>query len=788
MEKRKTCSLALAFLLGIAAAEYRQAVFWVVLFLFGLTFIGSVYRSGQQPTTRCLWMALWIVAAVFGIFTSYSRQKFRESYMFRLKDGETCLVQGTIYQKEESKTDCQYFLKHCILQLNGSRYPCNSILLHLKAESYPIGKILSVQGTIQTFALPANEGGYQEQAYYESINIDFAIKKARVLSVHGKTDPIRNRLYDWKARIAQSYQTAMPDNDAGVLIAMALGDKSHMDPDRKQRYQSAGISHFYSISGLHISMLGMAWYHILKKRGTSILTAGGTACVFLLGYGALIGFGVSASRAIGMFLLLMYAKYRGRSYDRATALACTAAWLAADNPGLLHHAGYLLSFGAVTGILLSEWILPKPDISISSTRPQTVGNMAEFMGRQVKGVQAMLLASLCIQLVTIPILCQFFYEISLYAVWINLAVLPCMGVLLGFGIAGGIAGCTLPFLGKLLLYPCHIILGLFDALCTGCLKLPCASLITGALPLGKLLFWYGCILVFLAVKSWKPTISVCLICLPFCCLLFPATTAFELDILDVGQGDGIYLSTGDGTSVFIDGGSSNIANVGQYRILPFLKYRGIRQMDYWFVSHCDADHINGLTEVMASGYPIKNLVVAQAMPQDEAWQDLQHKARQYHIPIRQMDAGDALACEDWKIQCLAPKAGAGTKDRNANSLVLFYKDSVCSAFLAGDIGEEQERALLQNIRLPQADIYKASHHGSNTSNCMELLQTLKPDIAVISCALQNRYGHPGDAALKRLRMTGGRIYETRYMGQIKITDVHLDDGVETMLKYTYENN
>ncbi len=108
---------------------------------------------------------------------------------------------------------------------------------------------------------------------------------------------------------------------------------------------------------------------------------------------------------------------------------------------------------------------------------------------------------------------------------------------------------------------------------------------------------------------------------------------FEIDILDVGQGDGIYIATGDGMDLFIDGGSSNVAKAGAYRILPFLKYRGIRQIDYWFVSHCDADHISGLAEIIEADYQIGSLVVSKFTKADAAFQTIRDLADKKGIAI-----------------------------------------------------------------------------------------------------------------------------------------------------------
>ena len=251
-----------------------------------------------------------------------------------------------------------------------------------------------------------------------------------------------------------------------------------------------------------------------------------------------------------------------------------------------------------------------------------------------------------------------------------------------------------------------------------------------------------------------------------------------------------------GTNCFIDGGSTDVTAVGTYRILPFFKVRGIRKIDYWFVSHCDADHISGLMEILESGYPVSYLVVSAYIPEDEAWLHLKELAEEYDTKIIRMNPKDKIAGggqkskDGFEITCLYPLGADSIEctDRNAASLVLLYESASCTAFFGGDMGIQQEKELISSQKLQKVDVYKASHHGSAASNSRELLARIRPDIAVISCALKNNYGHPAKEALEHLEEVGARIYETRFAGQIKITGTHLEEDVISMLKSSYEND
>ena len=267
MTKRKVCFLSLAFLTGIAAAEYRQFLLWQLLFLYTLVWVILIGREYRKTIKTVFWVFLFLLAVSFGICDSYSRQAFLEHCGSLLKENTECLVQGKIYQKEkqEKNDSISYYLKNCKVQFGHTYHSCNQILLNLKAGEYAIGEILCVKGKIKPFALPVNEGNYNERGYYQSLNIDFGVEGEKVLLVKGRKNMCKEQLLILKERMTESYQRAMPKKDAGVLSAMVLGEKGLMDDERKRLYQSAGISHIIAISGLHISMLGMAVYHLIQN-------------------------------------------------------------------------------------------------------------------------------------------------------------------------------------------------------------------------------------------------------------------------------------------------------------------------------------------------------------------------------------------------------------------------------------------------------------------------------------------------------------------------------------------
>lgn len=230
---------------------------------------------------------------------------------------------------------------------------------------------------------------------------------------------------------------------------------------------------------------------------------------------------------------------------------------------------------------------------------------------------------------------------------------------------------------------------------------------------------------------------------------------------------------------FVDGGSSDVAGVGTYRILPFLKSKGIRQVDYWILSHLDDDHLSGFYEVLEAGYEVRAVVVSELLPEDEAKSKLMETLEQYKVPMLSVSGGDILqlhnACGGDEsadggvcIRFLSPDETTPVSDCNGASIVCLYEDASVHALWTGDIGVQQETWLLERGLLSQIDLYKAAHHGSKYSNSQEYLQTLSPKLSVISCGERNRYGHPGAEAVENMKAAGSRVLCTMECGQIKI--------------------
>ena len=256
-----------------------------------------------------------------------------------------------------------------------------------------------------------------------------------------------------------------------------------------------------------------------------------------------------------------------------------------------------------------------------------------------------------------------------------------------------------------------------------------------------------------------------------CICSYRICTGIEMTILDVGQGDGIFIRGPEGKCYLIDGGSSDVSSVGKYRIEPYLLSRATDTLDYVFVSHGDEDHVNGIEELLANqplGIRIKNLVLPPERVWDERLEEIADLAVQNQTRVVIMGTGNRLKEEKMTITCMYPETEYSGEKGNAASMVLDISYGKFKVLLTGDIEVQSEAALLEQGIQGKYDVLKVAHHGSKGSSQEAFLEEIRPTIALVSAGIDNRYGHPHEETVKRLKKYGCKVYSTQDNGAITI--------------------
>ena len=424
-------------------------------------------------------------------------------------------------------------------------------------------------------------------------------------------------------------------------------------------------------TGLHIAILGMTLFEWLRKRTGSYRISGCVAMIVVVFYGIMTGLSGSTSRAVIMMGLVMIGKAKGRSADLLTSAGIASIGMAVWNPYVIRDAGFQLSFAAVAGLAV-----------IHPVYVQTFGKKGKL--RQAFGV------SLSSSLATLPICVFYYYQFPLYGILLNLLVVPLVSCLLMSALVT--AGCGIISIkaAELAGIPAHFILILYERLCGLSEKIPFSSINVGHISVRMVLVYYlglGVVLFILRCyageknssqstdennsageevnKSMRKSLGRdltkpvrkksgrCGRYLYGIILVILLTALYEyanLDrsfvtvFLDVGQGDGILIRTEQGTSILIDGGSTSNQRVGEYVLLPAIRYYGMSELDYVFVTHGDADHISGIEYLLNAehiGVRIRNLVLAKYGDR-QGLANIETLAKEKNINVVYMEAGDKI--------------------------------------------------------------------------------------------------------------------------------------------------
>ena len=836
MRKRPFLLLACMFLAGVQFGAGRA---WYALPLAMVVVVYARPWQEKSPRRGLLFLLIFTLFAA-GALRAESESRLQASYLPEFEDGQQVRLVGEITRIEERERCVCYRLTDCVMDRSNEYMPCNDVLAYASSDEFSIGQIIVITGTISLFEPAANEGGFDVRSYYQSQKIDFGVWVDTVEAVHGTGNRYSNFLMQIRKRLSESIAGCQGTD--GILPAMLLGEKSQLNEEIKSLYRLAGIGHILAISGLHVTMLGIGLYRLLRRCGVRYASCAVFVSFVMLSYGWMTGGSMSTCRAVGMLLVYLLADVLGRGYDMLSALGLVIIVLLWDNPFLVHYSGFWLSVVAVLGVgvtgpVLVGWsncfhehssiLYEGTGIGEKAFERYAIGRKAaerkrdksrEFGKDEVRKTtvrrrrekswkdkcRESLVMGLGIQITTLPLVALYYYELPIYALFLNSVVLMLVKYVVGVGGVAAVAGVWCLGLGTILMQPCNWILGLYQWACELTLSLPGARVITGCPAKWQIVLYYIMLGIFLWVlarrtevlrkqrdakqellkergsdkKTDRAVVAVhrkiemfwvaLWLILMISVILFHPLEKGEVDILDVGQGDGSYVCTANGTTMFIDGGSLDVPDVGDNRILPFLKYKGVKGIDYWFVSHTDQDHISGLTEVLESGYPVRHLVFAAAVRENEKTVELAGVAQEAGTKVVYMQAGDVLVAGSARLRCLYPTAGEQREDINELSLVLRLEEDGSSCLFTGDISSEVEKELLAIGAIEEVDFLKAAHHGSKYSNSYEFLQALQPKIVSISCGENNRYGHPGEETLERLNQVDSKILRTDQNGEIRI--------------------
>jgi competence protein ComEC len=409
--------------------------------------------------------------------------------------------------------------------------------------------------------------------------------------------------------------------------------------------------------------------------------------------------------------------------------------------------------------------------------------------------------TLVLQVGMSPLLASEFHRVTFAGTFVNFAAVPLTAIIVPLGFCTLIAGLLWAALGKILAGPVSLVTaGLVQVVHRFALLQQLSYRIPGP-PL------WATIIFFITLRSIvtclrlrfagrKTTVWSLLAVLAVAGAVI-ATYPFsprmsggklELTVLDVGQGDSLFVVSPVGKTLLIDGGGAfggfpgheqtQGSDPGEEAVSPYLWSRGFQKIDVVALTHAHQDHLGGLNAILEN-FRVGQLWIGREL-NNPALAKLEALARERHIPVEYEARGKQFSLDEVQGEFLWPEksiADTAVAAKNNDSLVLHLKYRNRTLLLPGDAEKQAEHTMLQeNSAGLRADVLKVGHHGSKNSTIQEFLDAVAPTIAIISSGKDNPYGHPSPELLERLEASGARVLRTDQHGAVHIlTD---GDGLE----------
>jgi competence protein ComEC len=405
----------------------------------------------------------------------------------------------------------------------------------------------------------------------------------------------------------------------------------------------------------------------------------------------------------------------------------------------------------------------------------------------------LMVLTLALQIGMLPLMARDFHRITLAAPLVNLAAVPLMGVVVPLGFVTLGSALLFPALARMLAAPLAAITLALLRIVHWFAHLPRWSYRIPGPHLWLVITFFTFALLLAAslriAHRWqrKTTLGLGtgLLACSLVIAIFPFSPAWsagklELSVLDVGQGDSLFVVSPGGKTLLIDGGgafggfggqTSRGIDPGEEAVSPYLWSRGFQKLDVVALTHAHQDHLGGLMAILEN-FHVGQLWIGREV-HSAALAKLEQSARVKNIPIEHETRADNFALDNVQGEIFWPEnssADSSSEAKNDDSLVLGLRYQGRAILLPGDAEKDAEREMLSESSQDelQAEVLKIGHHGGRNSTTPDFLAAVKPRLGIISVGEENAYGHPSAELLERLANAGVRVLRTDRDGSVHI--------------------
>ena len=534
-----------------------------------------------------------------------------------------------------------------------------------------------------------------------------------------------------------------PGEHGAMLATLVLGRATRPPPELAEAHRGTGLSHLLAVSGAHAAMLAMLLGLSSRARhlGAS-RTRSRLVLVILCLYGAVAGAEPPVLRAVFAFVLASLAARLGRPFSLTTGLLAPALLTCFVDPTAVTSPSFLLSYAAVTGLLLA----------MAASRQQT-GNPPP--GPLQRCRQA-LRASLWATLLTTPFTLWFFGQLAPWTIVLTPLCAPLVAAMLMLGLLAGGAALAAPVAGELLAPPLIALAECYTAIVHTADGLPGTPISARYVPPPWALLLVSCAAVLLiTLRPQRSSVAVGAVAVTGLWFVPLAPHAGPSLILHaVGHGQAAQLTTAAGKQVVIDCGS---LRGGRRAARPLLATLSNRHIDLLVVTHADQDHHNGLAELLAQSCVQRALLPTSLLDSEVA-----RLLAAHDVPFAAVAAGHTIRPMP-ALEIAAPELPATSSD-NDHSLWVRAHCGTLAVLLPGDAEERGIAAMLATPLCRRTDVLLLPHHGRANAAAPQLLAHTRPRACLASAAAED-----GDTALGHLaRRAGAELWVTGRHGTIGV--------------------